>query len=99
MHTRPDRYLAFVDYLVTRELYRDSRTNAELLEDRANELEHGIQVRLQGPLAARRIEIGVFSDTVLIAGRGIEDVLSASASLLEFVLRKSVHRSDPTDIR
>jgi hypothetical protein len=45
-----------------------------------------------------RIELGVFSDTVLIAGAKVEDVLQSSAIMLDFVLQKTLTRSDPSDI-
>ena len=99
MSDRPDRFLAFVDYLGTRDLYRDPRENAGRIEDRRYELEHGVQIRLQRLLAEQKIELGVFSDTVLIAGRDIQDVLVGAASLLDFVFRKNLQRSDPGDFR
>lgn len=68
MPDRSRRFLAFVDFLGTRELYADPTANAALIEDRRFELEHAIHIRLQDVLAAHKIEIGLFSDTVLIAG-------------------------------
>ncbi len=99
MDNRTDRFLAFVDYLGTRELYQRSNENAERIEDRRYELEHGIHFNLQRAVAAKSIEIGVFSDTVLIAGGDLQDVLSASATLLNFVLKKTLIRADAADVR
>jgi hypothetical protein len=99
MSARRNRYLAFVDYLGTKELYQNVEVNAELIEDRRSEIEHAIQIRLQRSLASNKIEVGVFSDTVLIAGSSIYDVLSASASLVDIVLRKTIGRANPNDMR
>jgi len=96
---RRERFLAFVDYLGTRALYRDAVKNAGILEDRRYELEHAIQIQLQPYLADRQLEVGVFSDTVLIAGTDLETVLAASAALLNFVYRKDLYRSDVDDLR
>jgi hypothetical protein len=97
--TRRQRYLAFVDYLGTSELYREAERYADRIEDRRHELEHAIQIRLQEAIARGRIEVGVFSDTVMIAGEGASDVLAAAASLFEFVFTKDLRRNDPDDIR
>ncbi len=96
---RAKRYLAFVDYLGTRQLYRDPNANADLIEDRRYELEHGIHFWLQRAVAEKKLEVGVFSDTVLIAGSDIQQVLTSSAVLLNFVLQKTINRSDSADIR
>lgn len=94
-----DRYLAFVDYLGTEILYRDASRNADAIVERRNELEHGVQILLQPFIAARKIEIGLFSDTVLIAGLSAADVIHCSALLLRFVLKKSLDRERWADTR
>lgn len=99
MAPRRDRYLAYIDYLGTRELYRHSHANADKIEDRRLELEHAIQIRLQRQLAGREVEVGVFSDTVMVAGQEIATVLACSASLLNYVLRKNLTRWELSDIR
>lgn len=99
MKTRPSRFLAFVDYLGTRELYSRPVVNAALIEERRYELEHAVQIKLQSLLAQKKIEIGIFSDTVLIAGADFGDVLAGAISLLGLVLQKTIDRADPNDIR
>lgn len=99
MHERRYRHLAFIDYLGTRTLYQDAEANAHLIEDRRYELEHGIQIRLQPHLAEHRLEIGVFSDTAVIAGASLRDVVMASATLFEFVLQKTLSRANAQDVR
>lgn len=99
MKERSTRFLAFIDYLGTRELYKSPAANAARIEERRYELEHAIQIKLQRLIAQKKIEIGIFSDTVLIAGANLADVLSGTVSLLGLVLRKTLERDDPNDIR
>lgn len=99
MSARRQRYLAFIDYLGTEELYNDPERNADLIEDRRSELEHAIQVNLQRSIAVGDIEVGVLSDTALIAGTGLKEVLASSAKLFDFVLRKSLVRGKREDLR
>src|SRR5579859_5827918 len=96
---RTERYLAFVDYLGTEALYRNPIHNADSLVDRRNELEHAIQILLQPFIAASQIEVGLFSDTVLIADRSLPRVIHCSSLLMRFVLKKTVDRSNLTDCR
>jgi hypothetical protein len=96
---RAERYMAFVDYLGTEDLYNDITRNADLLVERRNELEHAIQILFQPYIAAHQIEIGVFSDTVLIAGKSLAQVIECSSLLMRFVLRKSLVRAERTDFR
>ena len=96
---RAERYLAFVDYLGTQELYQNAGRNADLLVERRNELEHGIQILLQPRIVAREIEIGVFSDTVLIAGASFANVVASASAIMGFVLKKSLTRAEQTDFR
>lgn len=99
MPDRQERYLAFVDYLGTRALYGDATANADRIEEQRSELEHGVQIRLQQCLADKKIEIGVFSDTIIVAGIEPADVFGCAASLLDFVLRKSLIRGDAERLR
>ncbi len=96
---RRDRYLAFVDYLGTEKLYQDAAHHADDLVERRNELEHGIHILLQPFVASNRIEIGVFSDTVLIAGRSLPDVVRCSSLLIRLVFTKSLDRANRSDMR
>jgi hypothetical protein len=75
VHKPAERYMAFVDYLGTEELYQDAIGNADILVERRNELEHAVQILFQPYIAARDVEIGVFSDTLLIASQSLEQVL------------------------
>jgi hypothetical protein len=99
MPDRSRRFLAFVDFLGTRELYADPTANAALIEDRRFELEHAIHIRLQDVLAAHKIEIGLFSDTVLIAGDSAATIIQAATQLLDFSFAKNIQRNLPEDIR
>ena len=99
MHPRRTRYLAFIDYLGSQSLYRDASANAELLEDRRYEIEHAIHIVLQPHLVASRVEVGLFSDTTLLAGVSLGDVLDCASLLLDFSLRKTLSRNNPDDIR
>ena len=92
MDEQRDRYLAFIDYLGTETLYRDAARHADELVDRRSELEHGVQILLQPLIAERKIEIGIFSDTVLIAGHSLPDVIHSSSLLLRYVFKKGLDR-------
>jgi hypothetical protein len=99
MKEQSNRFLAFVDVLGTRALYADASRNATLIEDRRHELEHAIHIRLQRHLAEGKIEIGIFSDTVLVAGKELSEVAFCAATLLDFVFRKTLDRASLDDIR
>ena len=96
---KQDRYLAFIDYLGTETLYRDVPLHADELIERRNELEHGVQILLQSFIAAKKIEIGIFSDTVLIAGHSLPEVIRGASLLMRFVLKKSLDRGSWGDTR
>jgi hypothetical protein len=96
---RARRFLAFIDFLGTRELYTDPEKNAPLLEDRRYELEHAVHILLQDVLATKQIEIGLFSDTVLVAGGVASIVVSCASRLFAFSFEKTIARDSPTDIR
>lgn len=96
---RRDRYLAFVDYLGTETLYCDAVRHAEELIERRNELEHGVHILLQPFIAAKKIEIGIFSDTVLIAGHSLHVVVRCASLLMRFVFKKSIDRGNWADTR
>ena len=93
------RYLAFVDYLGTSELYQHAIDYADLIVGRRNELEHAVQILLQPFIAKNQIEVGLFSDTVLVAGSSLADVLHCSSVLMKFVLNKTINRASRTDYR